>query len=171
MTAAGTTRPPVPEPPSTAALHRLVDSELALPPRLAYVALLLAASMMTAIVAALWGTEIGLPLRTRIAFGVMVTIGVSWISFAVWALQHRRPLFASHAIVAGRIAVTSTTLFVLGALAVAGTAGGIAPLAAAASGVPMVGAAAWLLRRAHRTSARLIERRATLERERSRPAH
>jgi hypothetical protein len=87
------------------------------------------------------------------------------VTFAVWALMHRRPLLAGHAIVAGRMAVTFTSLFVIGALLVGYAGGGLAGYAAAAVGVVMVAAAVVLLQRAHRTSSRLIARRSALERE------
>jgi hypothetical protein len=169
MTLTGNTPPPL-APPSTEAVHRLVDSELSLHSRLGYLAVLLGASMMTAVIAALWLTEPALPLRTQLAFAAMTVIGLSWVVFAMWALRRRRPLFAPQAIVAGRMALTFTSVFVLGALGVAATAGGRAPYAAAAAGVLMMMAAAALLRRAHRREARLTERRGTLERELGRHA-
>ena len=101
---------------SAAALQRLLDTELSLPSRLGYVALLLVALTMTGVITALWTTEPVLPLRAQVGFGLMVAIGVSWIIFAVWALTHRRILFARHQIVAGRMAVTFTTVFLLGTL-------------------------------------------------------
>lgn len=159
------TRPPIPPPMSAAALQRLADAELSLPSRLGYLVLLLAALMMTAVVGSLWLTEPVLPRRAHIAFAVMVVIGLSWVCYAAWVLTHRRVLLARHSIVAGRMAVTFTTTFVIGALAVAITTGGAAPYAAAGVGLVMLGAAVALLVRAHRTFTRLTERRATLERE------
>ena len=56
-----TTRPhtssPALPPKSAAALQRLLDTELSLPSRLGYVALLLVALTMTAVITALWATE------------------------------------------------------------------------------------------------------------------
>jgi hypothetical protein len=152
-------------PPSASDLQRLVRAELSLPPRLGYVALLLAASMMTTVIGALWLTEPALPARTQIAFAAMIGIGFSWIGFALWVLRNRRPLFAGHRIVAGRMAVTFTSLFVIGALAVGQTQDGLGPYVAAAVGLAMLATATVLLRRAHRTNARLIERRDALARE------
>jgi hypothetical protein len=157
--------PPHLPPGSTDAARGLVDTELSLRPRLGHVALLLAASMMSTVIMALWLTEPALPMRTQLGFAAMTGIGLSWTAFALWALTHRRPLFARHAIVAGRMAVTFTSVFVLGALAVARATGGPAPYAAAAVGTVMAGCAIALLRRAHRTSARLVERRDVLARE------
>lgn len=152
-------------PSSVAGLQRLLDDELSLPARLAHVALLLAALMMTTVVATLWTTEAGLPPRTQTAFAVMTVIGVSWIIYAVWVLTHRRPLLARHRIVAGRMAVIFTATFVIGAVAVAATVGGAAPYAAGGVGLVMLGVAVTLLVHAHHRFARLSERRATLERE------
>jgi hypothetical protein len=164
MTFTDHTPPRVP-PGSTEAARGLVDAELSLRPRLGHVALLLAASMMSTVIIALWLTEPALPIRTQLGFAAMTAIGLSWTAFALWALTHRRPLFAGHAIVAGRMAVTFTSVFVIGALAVGRTAGGPAPYAAAAVGMVMAGCAVALLRRAHRASARLVARRGVLARE------
>jgi hypothetical protein len=159
------TRLRVQDPSSPEFVRRLLNAELSLASRLGYVALGLAAAMMTAVVASLWMTEPTLPLRTEIGFGVMAGIGLSWVGFVVWVLTHRRPLLAGHRIVAGRMAVAFTSLFVVGAIAIGMATGGSAAYAAAALGVVMVAIAVVLLRRAHVTTARLRERRAILERE------
>ena len=153
------------DPSSSESVRRLLNSELSLVSRLGYVALALAAAIMIAIVGSLWLTEPSLPMRTQMGFATMVGIGLSWVGFAIWVLTHRRPLLADHRIVAGRMAVTFSALFVIGALAVGFTAGGSAPYAAAGLGVAMLAIAIVLLVRAHHASARLRERRATLERE------
>jgi len=165
------TTPSIPPPMSAASLQRLADAELSLPSRLGYVALLLAALMMTAVVGALWLTEPALPRRAHIGFALMVVIGASWVVYALWVLTQRRVLLARHSIVAGRMAVTFTAAFVMGAFAVAMTSGGAAPYAAAVTGLVMLGGAVALLVRAHHTFARLTERRATLERELGRVAN
>lgn len=153
------------DPSSSESVRRLLNAELSSASRMGYVALGLAAAIMTAIVASLWMTEPSLPVRTQIAFGTMVGIGLSWVGFATWVLTHRRPLLADHRIVAGRMAVTFTSLFVIGAVALGFARGGSAPYAAAALGVAMLAIAIVLLVRAHRVSRRLRERRAALERE------
>lgn len=146
-------------------LRRLADNELSMPSRLAYVALMLVSVAMTAVVAALWLTEPSLPSRTQIAFAVMMLIGASWAVFAAWVLTHRRILLGRHRIVAGRLAVAFTAVFVLGALAVGYTTGDAAPYAAAAIGATMLAVAVSMLLRAHRAVARLTERRDTLRHE------
>lgn len=146
-------------------VQHLAIAETSLRSRLAYVALLLASLTMTCIIGALWLTEPVLPLRVQLAFAVMVVIGLSWVVFAVWVLRQRRVLFARDSIIAGRMAVTFTTVFVAGALAVAYTTGASAAYVAALLGMLMLGAAAAMLRRGHRTFARLTERREALAQE------
>lgn len=153
------------KPAHPATLRALMDAELSLRSRLAYVALLLVALMMTSVIAALWMTEPVLPARTQVAFGAMIVIGLSWVGFALWVLTHRRVLLAPHSIVAGRMAVTFTGAFVIGALVLRYAQGSPGALAAAAMGVGMLAAAAILLIRAHRRFDRLAERRRQLERE------
>lgn len=152
-----------PTPP--AALQHLADAELSLRSRLGYVALLLAALMMTGVIGSLWLTEPALPMRTQVGFAVMIGIGLSWVTFALWVLTHRRVLLAPHRIVAGRMAVTFSALFLMGALAVGYQTGGSAAYAASAVGVVMVACAVIMLIGAHRRFARLAHRRETLERE------
>ncbi len=152
-------------PASVAALKQLVDAELSMPSRLGYVALLLAAMTMTGVVGTLWATEPSLPLRVHVAFGVMLAIGASWVVFALWVLTHRRILLARHQIVAGRMAVTFTSVFMLGSLAVGYATGRPEAYKAAAVGVLMLGLAVVTLVRAHRAFGRLVSRRNVLERE------
>ena len=164
--ASSSTMPPA----SAAALKQLVDAELSMPSRLGYVALLLAALTMTGVVGTLWATEPSLPLRAQVAFGVMVAIGSSWVVFALWVLTHRRILLARHQIVAGRMAVTFTSVFMLGSLAVGYATGRPEAYKAAAVGVLMLGLAIVVLVRAHRAFGRLVSRRDVLERELGRSA-
>jgi membrane associated rhomboid family serine protease len=146
-------------------VRRMADEELSARSRLGYVALLLTALMMAGAVGSLWATEPDLPMRTQAAFASIVVIALSWAAFALWVLTHRRVLLARHSIVAGRMAITFTTIFVAGALAAGITTGAPAAHAAAGLGAVMLSAAVALLLRAHRNFARLTERRLTLERE------
>jgi hypothetical protein len=146
-------------------LRRLADAELSLPSRLGYVALLLAALTMTMVISALWLTEPQLPGRTTTAFAVMIAIGLSWTTFAVWVLTHKRILLAPHRIIAGRMAVAFSAVFALGALTVGFVYGLRGAFAAAGLGVLMTAVAVVGLVRAHQVFARLVERRETLARE------
>jgi hypothetical protein len=149
----------------TAHLPRLLDTELSRPSRLGHVALLLVSMAMTVVVVSLWLTEPALPVRTRVAFGAMIAIGMAWMVFAGWVLTTRRVLLGRDSVVAGRLAVTFTAVFVAGALLVGYSAGGRAPFAAAAIGVGLLGVAVALLVRARRRVAALTARRDLLERE------
>jgi len=59
----------------------------------------------------------------------MIAAGLSWAAFALWVLARRRMLLARHGIVAGRMAVTFTALFLAGALAAGYETGGRAAVA------------------------------------------
>ena len=151
--------------PSLADLHRLLDKELSRPSRIGYVTLLLASLTMTVVVASLWLTEPVLPTRAGVAFAVMTAIGLSWTAFAGWVLTTRRVLLGRDSVVAGRMAVTFTTTFVVGALTLGSMSGGHAPYAAATMGLGLLAGAIALLVRAHRRVTRLSARREALERE------
>ena len=156
-----------PMPPAALAddLRRLTSLELSLPSRLRYVALLLAASTMTAIVVALLVTEPELPARTSIALGVAAAIGGSWMVFALWVLTRKHVLLAGHRIVAGRLAVAFTSVFVIGALAVGVTTSKASLFTAAALGAVMLAVAVTMFIRAKRHFAQLSNRRDELQRQ------
>lgn len=156
--------PPSPPVALTDDLRRLTALELSLPSRLRYLALLLAASAMTAIVIALLVTEPGLPTRTSAALGVMAVMGASWMTFAAWVLTRKRVLLGSHRIVAGRLAVIFSMVFVLGALSVGLTTSSGSPFMAAAIGAVMLSVAVTVFARAKRQFDHLSKRRDELQR-------
>jgi hypothetical protein len=151
-------------PLSADALRQLVDSELSVAARAGHVGLLLISLIMTIAIVSLWVTEPALPVRTQLAFGVMTVIGLSWAAFAAHVLTGRRTLYVRHRIMAGRMAVTFTSVFVAGALAVGYFASMKGAYVAGALGVVMLGVAVALLIGAHRAVARLEDRRRALER-------
>lgn len=146
-------------------LHRLLEGELSLRSRLAYVALMLASSAMTVVILSLWVTEPALPLRTTVAFAAMTAIGGSWIVFAGWVLARRRVLLGRDRVVAARMAIAFTSAFALGALLAFYTTGGPAAFAALLMGLVLLAAAIAMLLRARRRVARLTERRDAIERD------
>jgi hypothetical protein len=150
---------------SAATLSRLADTELSLPRRLAHVALLLAALSASGVIGALWATEPALPLRTQVAFAVLILIGLSWVVFALWVLTSRSVLPALHRVVASRMAVLFSIVFIAGALAVGTAVGGRAPFVAAVEGVLLLAVAVALLIRANRQFVRLTKRRQALQQE------
>jgi hypothetical protein len=150
--------------PSTDDLMKSMHADLALRPRFAYLALLLMSLSMAIVIAALWTTEPSLPVRTQVAFGVILAMALCWIFFALHALTGRRVLFAPHRVVAGWMGVVFSACFLLGSLSlvIVGSGRDAAALAAV-SGVAMLIAASALLVRARRQYAALVERRHTLE--------
>ena len=152
-------------PPSLAdELRRLTVSELSLASRLRYVALLLGASTMSAVALALLLTEPELPQRTAIALSVMETIGVCWVIFAAWVLTRRRALLGTQHIIAGRLAVTFSGVFAVGALVIGLATARPAAFAAAAMGAVMLCVAGGIFLRARRRHALLAKRRDELTR-------
>lgn len=155
---------PTPDQGVQAAQQRIAR-ELSQGSRTTTVLLLIAASLATATVASLWLSEVGLPLRTQIAFAMLTAIGLGWSTFFTWVLTRRRPLFAYHRVVAGRMAVAATSLFTIGALTLAMVFPDLTKtgLAAAGLGAAMVVAAIFLLRSASRQHADLLQLRVALE--------
>jgi hypothetical protein len=143
-------------------VRQLADGELSLKARLGYVALLLAASGMTTVILSLWLTEAALPLRTQGAFGVMSLIGASWTAFCAWALATRRPLFARDRVIAGRMAVAFTALFLAGAIVAVIVANNTAAYAVLFTGAAMLALAIRVLLGARRRFEELLARRAQL---------
>jgi hypothetical protein len=146
-------------------IRRLAKSELSMTSRLGYVALLLVAGAMTVIIVSMWATEPGLPGRARFAFAVMTGIGISWIGLATWALTTRRVLAAQDRVIAGWMAVTFTSVFVVGAGLVAFLARNAAGLQALGMGLLMLALAVRALWKARRRRSELLARREELERE------
>jgi len=149
---------------SVASVRALMDAELSTAARVGHGALLLSAAAMTIVIGSLWMTEPSLPMRTHVAFAVMVLIGLSWTAYASWVLTTRRVLLGRHRVIAGRMAVTFASTFVVGSLLVAATTGHPAGYAAAVLGAGMLAVAAWLLVRARRQMVRLVVRRAEIQR-------
>ena len=150
---------------SSTEVRRRLAAEIGLPSRLGHTALLLAGLAGATVAAALLLTEEGLPARTRIAFVVLVIIGLAWAGFALWVLARRRVLFATHRVIATRMAIAFTTVFTVGAALVGfGSGAAAAGLFATVVGMAMVGVALFLHLRARRQVRQLTARRAELER-------
>jgi hypothetical protein len=146
-------------------IQQLAHGELSVKARLGYVALLLVASAMTVGVVSLWLTEAYLPMRTQVAFGAMSLIGGSWMALAIWALSTRRVLLARDRVIAGKMSVAFTALFLVGAMAAVVLSGNAAAIGAAATGAAMLAVALRVLSGARRQFAALCARRDALARE------
>jgi hypothetical protein len=144
-------------------ISRVVDAELTRGGRVGHVALLLCASAMTIGLLTLWVTEPELPLRTHVAFGMMVAIGGAWTAYAAWVLTTRSVLLARHRIVAAWMGVIFSSAFAVlfGVIGYTGNFGEM-PYAAAGVELVLVAAAIALLIRARRRFAALVARRDAL---------
>lgn len=145
------------------AARRIAEAELSMRSRIGYCALLAGALTMTVMVVSLWATEPYLPLRTRVAFGLLTVIGASWSGYAIWVLTQRRVLFAWHSVVAGWLALIFTSVFTIGAFAIGIAANARVGFASGALGLVLVAAAASLLVRARLRLAALLDRKSQLE--------
>jgi hypothetical protein len=145
---------------ATERIRNIVDVELSKRGRVGHTALLLCASAMTIGLVTLWATETGLPLRTHIAFGMMVAIGGAWTAYAAWVLTTRSVLLARHRIVAAWMGVIFSSAFTV-LFAIVGYTGnfGAMPYAAAGVELGLVAAAIVMLVRARRHFAELVARR------------
>lgn len=97
-------------------MQKQMARELSLGSRLGHTALLVVSATVSALTASLWLTEPPLPLRTRIAFAAIVAIGLAWSGFAWWVLANRRVMLANQRVIASRMALAFTALFLIGAI-------------------------------------------------------
>ncbi|MFJ7217590.1 hypothetical protein [Amycolatopsis sp. NPDC098790] len=95
-----------------------LEAPLSLRRRVGYVAVALAGLLGSGLAGLLWATEPGLPPRTKVAFAVLVAIGLAWAVFGAWAVTRRAPLFARDRVVAGWLGVAAWLLFTAGAVVV-----------------------------------------------------
>lgn len=146
-------------------LNQLTGRMLSPLSRYGHVALLLAASLMSVLIAALLVTETGLPARTQAAFSVLLGIGAAWVVYAIWVLRQRRPLMARHRIVAGWMAVVFTSVFLAGAAAMAVATASPMFRTAAATGAGLLLLAIAALVQAYARVAELRAQRQLLERQ------
>ena len=153
--------------PSLEEVRRSLAGELSTRSRVAYTVLLLVDLATVAAVASLWLTEPGLPVRTQIAFGLLVAFALIWSGFGFWTLTRRKVMLARHRVLSGRLAVTFCSIFTLGALAL----GLFEPdqrqtgLAMAGMGGVLLLVAIMILVPAQRRYRELMARRVELERE------
>jgi hypothetical protein len=150
-------------PSPDAGLQQLTARALSPLSRYGHVALLLAAALMSVLLAALLATEPAIPLRTRVALGVMLAIGISWVGYAAWVLTQRRPLMAMHRVIAGWMAVAFTGVFVGGAIVMALSTQQTIYATAAVSGCSLFVLAIAALGRSYRRVTALKGRKRELE--------
>lgn len=139
--------------------------------RAMYLIWLLTTATFAAALLSLWLTEPALPARTDVAFGILVVINITWAGFFAWALTRRKVLYARQGVIAGRLAVLWSAVFVAGALIVGFTSGRVnGGLVAAATGLVFLGCALAVLRRAMARHQELRQLRRALEQQPLAPA-
>ncbi|QKV75368.1 hypothetical protein [Amycolatopsis sp. Hca4] len=140
-----------------------LEQPLSLRRRVGYVIVALAGLLGSGVVGLLWATEPGLPPRTKVAFAVLVAIGVGWATFGTWAVTRRAPLFARDRVVAAWLGIVAWLLFTVGALVITTLRHRVEPelllVVLVLGGVAVVG-----LRAARRNRAALLRRREQLSR-------
>ena len=147
----------------TTQLHALTDRRLSTRARLLHVGLVLMALALSALLAALLIDEPVLPLHTRVAFLVLLGIGLSWAVFGLWVLCRRDTLLVQQQLIAASLATGFCALFTLGALWMALWGGRPTLLWAALCGGVQWLVALWLLARASHRRRLLKERLAHLQ--------
>jgi hypothetical protein len=147
------------------AAQRRVVNEISQGSRPTTLLFLLTSALATAAVASLGLTEKGLPPRTQIAFAALTAIGAAWSAFFGWVLTRRKPLYAYHRVIAGRLALAATGIFTTGALTLASLFPELQKMGftAAALGAAMMLAAGLLLWTAKRRHRDLLQLRGWLE--------
>lgn len=140
-----------------------LEQPLSLRRRVGYVLVALAGLVGSGVVGLLWATEPGLPPRTKVAFAVLVAIGVGWATFGTWAVTRRAPLFARDRVVAAWLGMVAWLLFTVGVLVITTLRHRVEPelllMVLVLGGVALVG-----LRAARRDRAALLLRREQLSR-------
>lgn len=150
--------------PSPASVLAALDAELSRRDRLRYVLVLLASLAVSSLVGTLWATEPGLPLRTHLAFGGLVTLGAGWTAVTGYVLSRRRPLYAADRVLATGMAVVATVVVGAASTTVALLrAGAITGVTVGAVAAALAGAAIVLHRRARTWRRTLLDRRRELE--------
>jgi hypothetical protein len=149
---------------SVSEMQRRMQGELSGAARAGYTVLLLVTLFGAIGSAELLYSEADLPARTQAAFGVLIVINLSWAALAGWVLTRRKVLLGRHRIMAARLAIVFSSVFVLGTLLLAMSDQIRFGYGAAALGSAMVLAAFVLHQRARRDVARLQARREALER-------
>lgn len=112
-----------------------------------------------ALVGLLWATEPGLPPRTRVAFAVLVAIGLAWAGYGGWALTRRGPLYALDRLIAAWLALGATGLITVGVVVVATLRHRVEPALFLVTGVLLSAAVVNLVRARARRAALLRRKR------------
>ncbi len=138
----------------------LVRGELSPAKRWSYRVILVLASIGVAAVLSLWMTEPRpLPARLHVAFGVLCSIGLGWVSVLSWILLRRGCPLAIDRLATAWMATTACGLSLIVSVVIAGSRGSLASLATAGFvGAGLLGLAVLFLRRAYLLRATIQQR-------------
>ena len=138
----------------------LVRGELSPAKRWSYRVILLLASVGVAAILSLWITEPRpLPTRLHVAFGVLCSIGLGWVSVLSWILLQRGCPLAIDRLATAWMATAACGLSLIVSVAIAGSRGSIASLATAAFiGAGLLGLSVYFLCRAYSLRSALQQR-------------
>ena len=150
--------------PSMTEVQRLATSQLSMASRVRYTVLLAASLTIAVAIGSLWVTEPALPVRTHIAFALIVGMALTWVLFAAWVLTRRCALLGRDRVLSATIGLVFSAVATAGMLSFGywGGAGRPAYLGAVVNGALCAGAA-MLLGRARRQLEALSRRRRELE--------
>lgn len=139
----------------------MVRRELSTPKRIGYLLLLMLTLTGAGLIASLWLTEPApLPLRTHLAFGLLVVINLAWSALFGWVLSRRKVLYAMHSVIAGWMALAFCGVFLLFGMAIAIVRMNTTALTVVCLvGTAQVFIALTVLRRARRRRGELLARR------------
>jgi hypothetical protein len=143
-------------------IQTLVRGQLSGRSKILHATVLVAAAAMAIVVTSIWITEPVLPLRTHVAFAVLVAIAVGWITHAVRVLTHTAILLAPHQVQAARLSMAACVLFLGGCLLAWMFVGGQASQLASCSAAVMTGVSVVNHQRATRHYRALMRRRDAL---------
>jgi hypothetical protein len=144
----------------------IVRRELSTPTRVRYLVFFMLTMTAAALLTMLWLTEPEpLPLRTHVAFGILVAINLAWSALSGWVILRRRVLFAMHRVIAGWMAIAFCGIFVAAGLAIGlMRTNAIALIAVGLLGTVQLVVAIRMLRQAQYRRSALLSRRDELTR-------
>jgi hypothetical protein len=143
------------------AVRQTMHRELSTTARVGYILLLLLGIGGALLIGSLWLTEPRpFPLRTHAAFGMLMTVNLSWAALSAWVLSRRKVLYAQHKVIGGWMAIVFCTAFLLLGMGIAYQRGNTsALLVIVLGGVAQIVVACALLVRAQRQRSALLARR------------
>ena len=151
--------------PSNEPILAIVRGELSAARRWGYRVMLLVASLMLALLLALWVTEPGpLPTRLHISFAAMLSIALGWVAVLAWILTRRSCPTAIDRLATNWMATLACCVFIAVTVPIALFRGQTAAaLGLGVTGVGLLGVALFLLRGTYTLRAKLRTKLAELE--------